>query len=61
MRSSRRDDRNAYGRMPNLELRMRELWLLEDLTQGRTNLTGLVDRSKLHSPDLELYFDMGSI
>ena len=36
---------------------MRELWPLEDLTQGRTGQTGPVDRFKLHSPSLELYFD----
>ena len=43
---------------------MRELWPLEDLTLGRTDLTGPVDRSdrsKLYSPGLELYFDAGFV
>ena len=41
---------------------MRELWHLEDLIPGRAGQTGPVDRSdrsKLHSPRLELYFDAG--
>ena len=42
-------------------VQMRELWLLEDLTQGRTGIVDRSDRSKLHGSSLELYFDAGIV